>query len=127
MRLGRPALALAAYQHSRTLNPKLNSFTEVAAAYTEMGDLHNAVVTLLEGLVAFSNETNLAAQAVKLYARLNPQSCAARGGSNLNRECPEVQADLCAARRNVIQLYMQAGMLAEAAAIKSQTPACPDH
>jgi hypothetical protein len=83
-----------------------------------MGDLRRAVITLLEGLVAFPNEMGFAPQAARLYARMDPQSCAARGGSSLNRECPSVQSDLCTAGRNVIQLYTQAGMPQEAAAAR---------
>ncbi|MGD0870775.1 MAG: hypothetical protein ABSB88_14555 [Bryobacteraceae bacterium] len=119
MRLGRPAPAVAAYAHSRFLHPELNSFAEMAAAYTAMGDLRGAIITLLEGLVAFPNDTGFAPQAARLYGRMDPPSCAARGGgSSLNRECPAVQRDLCAAGRNVIQLYTQAGMPQEAAAVR---------
>jgi hypothetical protein len=119
LRIRQPSKAVAAFAHSRLLSPELNSFAEMAAAYTDMGDLRRAVITLLEGLVAFPNEMGFAPQAARLYARMDPQSCAARGGgSSLNRECPPVQSDLCIAGRNVIQLYTQAGMPQEAAAAR---------
>jgi tetratricopeptide (TPR) repeat protein len=119
LRIRQPSKAVAAFAHSRLLSPELHSFAGMAAAYTDMGDLHRAIVTLLEGLVAFPNQTGFAPQAARLYAQMDPQSCAARGGgSSLNRECPLVQGDLCAAGRNVIQLYTQAGRPQEAAAVR---------
>ena len=127
LRMRQPSNAVAAFEHSRLLSPELRSFAEMATAYTGMGDLHRAVIALLEGMVAFPNETGFAPQAARLYARIDPQSCAARGGSSLNRECPPVQTDLCTAGRNVIQLYTQAGMAQEVAAVRLRvlnSPGC---
>lgn len=124
LRLRRAPPALAAYAHSRSLNPQPNSFKEMAAAYSEMNDSRRAAVTLLEGLWAFPGQMDFASQAAAMYRRLDPQSCAASVSPlRFNPQCPAVQADLCAAGRNVIQLYTQAGMPAQAAAVRQRVAA----
>jgi hypothetical protein len=131
MRLSDPRKAVEAFQYGRTLQPKMDFYEEMSAAWRALGDSQQAAITLMEGLGVDSSNTRFASELVDLYQRTEPQSCAIRnvGGSvSLNLDCPLVHSQLCTASRNVVLLYHQRGqdpMAASTARSAIQDLGCP--
>ncbi|HTM49596.1 MAG TPA: DUF1736 domain-containing protein [Bryobacteraceae bacterium] len=99
-RLGDSARAVEALNATSIEWPRPEFFEGLSGAYSAAGDLRQAAVTLIEGLVLDPGAARLAAVALELYKLIDPGGCSVRGAS-LDLQCPLVHDDLCAASRNV--------------------------
>lgn len=89
----------------------------LSQAYYRLGDLRQAEIALLEGLVMHPDNARFVAELVDLYHRSNPGSCAvatAGGSTALDPNCPLVHEQLCTAAGKVLDVYV-AGNLTELA------------
>jgi tetratricopeptide (TPR) repeat protein len=110
MTLGEPDQAIEALRYGRSLDPQPAFFEEISQAYRDKGQPEQAVISLFEGLAVDSTQTELASQVVQLYRETASQSCALNrtpDGDALNLNCPQVHSQICAASRNVVQMYTQ--------------------
>jgi protein O-mannosyl-transferase len=118
MRLGDPRQALEVLERGRRRRLAADFFVEMSAAWRALGELPEAAITLIEGLVVDTSNTRFAAGLVELYKQMDPEGCALRstgGAMNLNLDCPLVHGHVCTASRNVVRLYLQMGRGADAA------------
>jgi tetratricopeptide (TPR) repeat protein len=114
--------ALAAFERGRTLESTPALLGELASLYREEGELHKAVLALMESLAANANQPEVAAMLVDLYERIDPQGCAVSrqgGAPTPNPDCPLVHNDICAATRNLIGNYLRRGQQFEAGSVRS--------
>jgi protein O-mannosyl-transferase len=118
--LGHPDQAIEALRYGRSIDPQPAFFEELSQAYGAMGQSEQSVISLFEGLAVDSTQTNLASLVVEFYREQAPQSCALANtpaGLSLNLNCPQVHTRICAASRNVVQMYTQMRDPGAAAAI----------
>ena len=131
LRLEQPREALDVFRHGRALALRPEFFEEMSAAYSALGDPTAAAITLFEGLVVDTTQTRFGAQLSELYNRIDPRSCAVSteaGVKSLNMECPLVKSHFCAALRNAVHLYREAGAAdtaARTASLADSQYACP--
>jgi hypothetical protein len=124
--------ALEALDRGRRIDPRTEFFEAMSLTYRAMGDSGQAAISLLEGITMDAGgQLRLAAEVVDLYRQTAPGSCALTGSGNaaaLNFECPLVRSQLCAAGKNVAELYRRMGRgreAAETAASAVKTLGCP--
>jgi tetratricopeptide (TPR) repeat protein len=112
LRLSDPRKAIEAFEYGRTLRPAAEFFEDMSDAWRVMGDPRQAAIVLIEGLLVDKSYTKLASELVELYRQTDLGSCAllnAGGALSVNPACPLVHDQVCAAFRNVQQLYMRMG------------------
>jgi tetratricopeptide (TPR) repeat protein len=112
LRLSDPRQAIEAFEYGRVLRPVPEFFEDTSAAWRAIGDPQQAAIALIEGLLVDRGNGKLASQLVALYRQTAPGSCAtsdAGGALTLDPACPLVHDHVCAAVRNVKQLYTQMG------------------
>jgi tetratricopeptide (TPR) repeat protein len=106
--LGQPEKALEAFRYGRSIDPQPAFFEEISRTYRGMGQPEQAAISLLEGLAVDSSQAGLVSEVAQLYQETEPQSCALdHGGTgvSLNLNCPLVHQQLCAAARNVVEMF----------------------
>jgi len=112
LRLSDPRKAMEAFEYGRVIRPAPEFFEDMSAAWRAMGDPRQASIALIEGLLVDKSNGKLASELVQLYRQSDPAGCAvlsAGGAFSLNLECPLVHDHVCAAVRNVKQLYRRMG------------------
>jgi tetratricopeptide (TPR) repeat protein len=124
-RLGRFDRALKAYQQARRLDPHDPSrYVDVSAILCNLGRWEDAAVALLEALAIRPDDPAVMGRLVEVYHRLDPDgSEVAREGSSrlrLDGNHPVVRRDRCAAYRELVEIYTQAGEPEAAAETRRQ-------
>ena len=127
MRLGRYGEAVDALRYGREVDPRTAGIYDLlAGAYSSQGDLQRTAVTVLEKMLLLGPSQEAFGQVEKIYG---PAACAIEkeGGSwKLNEGCPDIESDLCSARRDLVDLLARA-RLPEAArqfAVRAQKSGC---
>lgn len=123
LRLSNVPQALAAFEYGRTINPIPEFFEDMSRAYLANRDAGRAETTLLEGVLANPDSSQLVSELAAIYRENDPQSCAVRnknGSAALNPGCPELHRQLCTAARNLAGLYRRMPQLALAQAIEAR-------
>ncbi|HUA63735.1 MAG TPA: hypothetical protein VML19_33615 [Verrucomicrobiae bacterium] len=119
-RLNEPEKQLEALRRGQTLSDFPEFYFEgMADAYQALGNPSQAAIALMEAVLMNSGQTRMSAadstqynrgvtaKLVRLYEK-DPKSCAvqtARGIRTVNSQCPQVQADICAAFRDLSRDY----------------------
>jgi tetratricopeptide (TPR) repeat protein len=116
-RMAQPGEALATLEYGRRIAQSDEIDEELADLYLGNGELERAAITYLEALSLNPDRSPVAGKLVELYRRIDPQGCALANGT-LNLGCPLVHKDVCAASRNVAQLFGAKGR--EADNVRSQ-------
>jgi hypothetical protein len=131
LRLSEFGKAVETLQKARQQRLQPELFEELSAGYRGMGDLRQAAIALIEGVVADPGDPRFAPELVELYKQSDPQSCAIRntgGAAGLNLSCPLVHDQVCAASRNMVRFFLQTGQPGPADRIRRSAVsdlACP--
>ena len=127
MKLGRYAQAVEALRYGREVDPRTPALWDLlAGAYAAQGEPHRAAATLLGRTLLLGPTVAALGQLSGVYGE---GSCAIERGSGwmkLNEGCPRIQADLCAADRDLADLLRKA-RLPEAAsqfAVRAEKQGC---
>jgi hypothetical protein len=124
-------MALEALRYGRSIDPQPAFFEELSRTYSAMQQPGQAAISLLEGIALYSTQPALVSALTQLYQINPPQICALNrtaAGVTPNWNCPEVHTQLCAASRNMVEMFTQmhdaasAGSIAQNAA---QNFGCP--
>ena len=103
IRLGKPRLAVDAFQYQRRLDPgNPAAYRNLSVAQQAAGNADGAKVALLSAYL-LANANIDAFDIRKLYGPPEQRGCAVRGGllPTLNPDCPAVRHDICAALLDV--------------------------
>jgi hypothetical protein len=103
-RMSRMREAIEVLESGRRLAQSDELCEELAGLYQANGELERAAITYLEALSLNPERTAIAAKLVRLYQQMDPQGCSLLNGVP-NLGCPVVHNHVCAAARNVAQLY----------------------
>jgi tetratricopeptide (TPR) repeat protein len=103
-RLSRRQEALAVLEYGRHVAQSGEICEELASLYQANGELEHAAVTYMEALTLNPDRTAVAGKLVELYRQMDPRGCWLANGA-LNLGCPLVRQHVCAAARNIEQLY----------------------
>jgi hypothetical protein len=107
--LGRYRDAVDALRYGREVDPRTAAFYDLlAAAYSAQGELQRAAATVLEKVLLLGASRETLEQVARIYG---DSSCAVERGSGwmrLNESCPQIQADLCTAQRDLVDMLTQA-------------------
>jgi hypothetical protein len=128
LRLGRYGDAVEALRYGREVDPRTpDLYNLLSAAYTAQGDSVRAAVTVLEKTLLLGATPETLGQIARVYGE---ESCAIERGAGwmrLNESCPQIQANLCAADRDLADLLRRARMPDPAAqfAARSAKRGCP--
>jgi len=125
VRLGRFDQALGTYQQARRLDPHNPSrYVDVSAVLCNLGRWEEAAVALLEALAIRPDDPGVMGRLVEVYHRLDPAgSEVAREGSGrlrLDGNHSVVRRNRCAAYRELVEIYTQAGEPEAAAETRRQ-------
>jgi len=131
LKTGDASKAAAALEQAVHWRLRVDLLENLSQAYYQLGDLRQAEIALMEGLVMHPENARFVAELVELYHRGSPGSCAVvtTGGSTaLDPNCPLVHEQLCTAAGKVLENYV-AGNLRELAeqtrAAMTGTFGCP--
>jgi len=121
--LENPALALAAADRSRQLQPLAPlGYQLSAAALAELSRGDDAAITLLLGSIV-SGDSELGEKALALYrSGLDADGCAVAGAGNtaaLNPQCPIVRRHSCAASAAAYQIFTRLGQSQRAGQLRA--------
>jgi hypothetical protein len=109
LKLGRYADAIEALRYGREVDPRTPALYDLLAdAYAAQGDVHRVAATLLGKTLLLGSTAESLRQLARVYGE---GSCAIERGAGfmrLNEACPPVQADLCAADRDLAELLGKA-------------------
>jgi hypothetical protein len=123
MRLGRYTDAVGALRYGREVDPRTPALYDLlAAAYTAQGEPQSAAAALLEKILLLGATPEALGQVAGVYGE---GSCAIERGSGwmrLNEACPRIQADLCAAYRDLGDLLRQARLPEAAVQFDTRSP-----
>jgi tetratricopeptide (TPR) repeat protein len=122
LRLSDTPHAVAAFERGRRLESTPDILAELASVYRAGGELHKAVLALMESLAANANQPEIGSMLVDLYERIDPQGCAVSrqgGAPSPNPDCPLVHSDICEATHNLIGNYLRRGQQFEADSVRS--------
>lgn len=103
---GQAAAVLEQAVHWRLGTELLENLSQ---AYYQAGDLRQAEIALVEGLVLRPDNVRFVSALVDLYHRSNPESCAVAtsgGNASVDPNCPLVHEQLCAAAGKVLDIYV---------------------
>jgi tetratricopeptide (TPR) repeat protein len=104
-----PDKALESFRAGLRRRPMPEFYIEMAKAWRAKGNLRQAAVALMEGLIVDTTNTTLTAGLVEIYPEIDPKGCAvqrAGGANNINLACPMVHEDLCAGAHNAAEYYL---------------------
>ncbi len=118
-RLSERGRAFEALEYGRRVAQGDELCEELAALYEADGQLNRAAVTYLEALSINPDRAAIAGNLAAVYRLSDPAGCSLANGS-LNLDCPLVRRDLCAAARNVAELYRGAGKRPAAQTVQAQ-------
>jgi tetratricopeptide (TPR) repeat protein len=128
-RLGRNAEAIDAYRYGREIDPRTPATYDLMAdAYLAQGERGRAAVTLLGKTLLLGTTAETMERLASAYG---DGSCAIERGSGwlrLNEACPRVQADLCLAEADLVDLLQRARLPEPARqfAERAQGQGCPE-
>jgi tetratricopeptide (TPR) repeat protein len=109
--LGQYKESLDALNPSHWTDPQPEFFEEASATFLSMGDSHQGVIALMEGIaMGTAEQQRLAAEVVDTYRTTAAASCALEGEgekAGLNFNCPQVREDFCYAHRNAAAMFRQ--------------------
>jgi len=109
MRLGRYAEAVEAFQYGREVDPRTPALYDLlGGAYAAQGEPQRGAVTLLSKTLLLGPTPESLGQIARVYGE---GSCAVERGAGwmkLNEACPRIQADVCAADRDLAGLLLRA-------------------
>ena len=103
----------------------------LSQAYFETGDLRQAEIALMQGLVMHPDNVRFVTELVDLYHRSNPGSCAVAtngASSSIDPNCPLVHEQLCTAAGKVLDIYIAGrlqDLIDQTRASMSGTYGCP--
>jgi tetratricopeptide (TPR) repeat protein len=123
MRLKDVGQALSALERGRALEAAPDLLEELAEAYRQAGDPHNAALALDEAYTVDSNRPRVLPRLIEMYRLADPTGCAVTGDASaaaLNPDCPMVHSDICAASRNIAGTYVRRGQALEASAVRKR-------
>jgi tetratricopeptide (TPR) repeat protein len=118
--LGQPDKALEVLREGRQIDPQPAFFEEMSRAYSGMGQPAQAAVSLLEGVTVYSTQSAVVSELTRLYRPTGADSCEltpSQAGVTLNINCPQVHTLLCAAARNMVDMFTQMHDASSAGAI----------
>ena len=121
VRVGRYADAAEAYRYGREIDPRTAGLYDLLAdAYAAGGDSQRVAATLLAKVLLLGATAESLGQLRKLYGERSCAVATGPGWIKFNEECAQIQPDLCAADRDLVNLLQKARLPGPAAEFASR-------
>jgi tetratricopeptide (TPR) repeat protein len=114
--------AAGAIEKAMRLGLAPDMFINLATALAGKNNVHDAQVTILEGMIWRHDDSAIATNLIKIYRLTEPNSCAlVQTGSSfrLNTACPLVQSELCEASARIVPMLEAQGQTGDAARVRT--------